>query len=139
MKSKKGKTYEEMVARMKAGAKAERERLESLREQNKSETLQIRLEPDLMCKILAIAERKGIKHSTLVRSWIARMVDHELSPQGTAYRVNESPVPETINEELNREMYGLLLNIQAAVTKLSEDRVEKTKTKTPISESKKRK
>lgn len=78
MKSKKGKTYEEMVARLKAGARAERERIDETREQNKSETLQIRLEPDVMQKILAIADARGIKHSTLVRGWIAQMVDAEL-------------------------------------------------------------
>ncbi len=118
MKSKKGKTYEEMVARMKAGAKAERERIEA--EQNKSETLQIRLEPDLMRKILAIAEQKGIKHSTLVRSWIAQMANHELTSQGAACSVNESPAPEMSNEEVQRQMFYLLMDIHSAVTKVSE-------------------
>lgn len=134
MKSKKGKTYEEMVARMKVGARAERERIEA--EQNKSETLQIRLEPDLMRKILSIAEQKGIKHSTLVRSWIAQMANHELASRGTTGSVNESPTRELSSEELQRQMLYLLVDIQESVAMLSKD--EPTKTKTPISQKKKK-
>ncbi len=117
MKSKKGKTYEEMVARMKAGAKAERDRIEA--EQNKSETLQIRLEPDLMRKILSIAERKGIKHSTLVRSWIAQMATAELATPDTTSRVSESLETSMSNDELQVQMFYLLKDIKATVTKLS--------------------
>ncbi len=134
MKSKKGKTYEEMVAHMKVGARAERERIEA--EQNKSETLQIRLEPDLMRKILAIAEKKGIKHSTLVRSWITHMANHELTSRGTTGIVNESPAQEMSSEELQRQMLYLLVDIQASVGKLSKDQTPKTKT--TISQKKKK-
>lgn len=84
MKTKKGRTYEEVVALMKEGAKEERKKIEAARAATKSELLQIKVEPKLLEEIHAAAAAKGVRYTTLVRDWITEKLeqnDQELTPQ----------------------------------------------------------
>lgn len=84
MKTKKGRTYEEVVALMKEGAKEERKKIEAARAATKSELLQIKVEPKLLEQIHTAAAAKGVRYTTLVRDWITEKLeqsDQELAPQ----------------------------------------------------------
>lgn len=121
MKSKKGKTYSEMVARMQAGAREERLHEEAAtREQNKSETLQIRIESDLALKIAAIAQAKGIKQSTLVRTWLDKMVDQELYKTSNSQLTVAEENVFVRSEDITKEILDKLSDIQMRVKKLSD-------------------
>lgn len=84
MKTKKGRTYEEVVALMKEGAKEERKKIEAARAATKSELLQIKVEPKLLEQIHTAAAARGVRYTTLVRDWITEKLeqsDQELAPQ----------------------------------------------------------
>lgn len=68
-RSKKGKSYDEVVKRIKAGAGEELQRIEAAK-QGKSEVLQVRLEPSLFEQLQETALAQNMKQSALVRDWI---------------------------------------------------------------------
>jgi len=79
-KSKKGKSYDEVVKRIKAGAGEELQRIESAK-QGKSEVLQIRLEPSLFEQLQETALARNMKQSALVRDWIVEKLQSKKSAE----------------------------------------------------------
>jgi hypothetical protein len=79
-KSKKGKSYDEVVKRIKAGAGEELQRIEAAK-QGKSEVLQVRLEPSLFEQLQETALGLNMKQSALVRDWIVEKLQSKKSAE----------------------------------------------------------